>query len=86
MDKTKLTTSTDATTNTTVTTSTSTQVDLDKIKRDIEERVNPKSINEGIGLLNNPDQLQSIIQSAFTEFEQKTGRQMSYSEMREMMG
>ena len=84
MDKMELTSSTDATINTTTTTST--QVDLEKIKRDIEERVNPKSINEGIRLLNNPDQLQSIMQSAFTEFKKKTGRQMSYAEMREMMG
>ena len=86
MVPTNKTTVTDRTTVTNTTTSTSTQVDLEKIKRDIEERVNPKSINEGIGLLNNPDQLQSIMQSAFTEFKQKTGRQMSYAEMREMMG
>ena len=84
MDKTELTSSTDATTLTNATIST--HIDVERIKKDIEEQVNPKSISAGIRLLNNPNQIQSIMQSAYAEFEQKTGRQKNYSEMREMMG
>lgn len=61
-------------------------IDINKIKKDIEERVNPKSLQESMTLLNNPDKLHNTIKTAFSEFEQKTGRIMTYSEMREMMG
>jgi hypothetical protein len=77
---------TEKTTETTETAKTLEKIDITQIKKDIEERVNPKTIQDGIAMLNAGDNLQSIIQSAFTEFEQKSGRQMTYSEMREMMG
>ena len=83
-----LTEETQETNKTTETSKTQNKMDVDiaQIKKDIEDRVNPKTMQDGIALLNNGDKLQNIIQSAFSEFEEKTGRKMSYSEMREMMG
>jgi hypothetical protein len=62
------------------------QTNLQEVMKDIENRVNPKSLQEGVKLLAEPAKLESIIQSAFTEFQSKVGRPMTYSEMREMMG
>jgi hypothetical protein len=59
---------------------------LQEVMKDIENRVNPKSLQETGKLLSEPAKLESIIQSAFTEFQSKVGRPMTYSEMREMMG
>ena len=59
---------------------------LDEIKRNIESTVNFSSINEGLNALNNPDQLMNRIQGAFDSFKSQVGRNMTYSEMREMMG
>ena len=60
--------------------------DMQNIMNDIEDTVNFTSISESMYALNNPDFLFSRIQSAFDTFKEKTGRQMSYSEMRQMMG
>jgi hypothetical protein len=59
---------------------------LQQVMKDIENKVNPKNVQEGIKLLAEPAKLESIMQSAFTEFQSKVGRPMTYSEMREMMG
>ena len=60
--------------------------DMQTIMNDIEDTVNFTSMAEGVNAMNNPDILFSRIQSAFDTFKEKTGRQMSYSEMRYMMG
>ena len=44
------------------------------------------SIEESIHALNNPDIIFTKLQMAFETFKELTGRQMTYSEMREMMG
>ena len=59
---------------------------LESIMRNIEADVNPTSISESLNLLNNPDQLLQRIQGAFDSFKSQTGRTMTYSEMRYMMG
>jgi hypothetical protein len=61
-------------------------LNLDEIKRNIESTVNFSSVNEGLNALNNPDQLMNRIQGAFDSFKSQVGRNMTYSEMREMMG
>ena len=59
---------------------------LDEIKRNIENTVNFNSVSESMEALNNPDILFNRIQNAFDSFKSQTGRTMTYSEMREMMG
>ena len=59
---------------------------LDEIKQNIEKTFNFNDISEGIEALNNPDILLKRIQNAFDSFKSQTGRTMTYSEMREMMG
>jgi len=59
---------------------------LDEIKRNIENTVNFNSLSESMAALNNPDILLNRIQNAFDSFKSQTGRTMTYSEMREMMG
>ena len=56
------------------------------LKAEIEENVNPKTIQESIYLLSNPEQLISRTQEGAELFKEKTGRNMSYAEMREMYG
>jgi hypothetical protein len=60
--------------------------EMQNVMHDIEETVNFTSMSESMHALNNPDILFSRIQSAFDTFKEKTGRQMTYSEMRYMMG
>jgi hypothetical protein len=60
--------------------------EMQTVMSDIEDTVNFTSINDSMHALNNPDILISRIQSAFDTFKEKTGRQMTYSEMRYMMG
>ena len=60
--------------------------DMQTIMNDIEDTFNFTSVSESMYALNNPDFLFARIQSAFDTFKEKTGRQMSYSEMRQMMG
>ncbi len=59
---------------------------LETIMRNIESEVNPTSVSESLNLLNNPDRLMQRIQGAFDSFKSQTGRTMTYSEMRYMMG
>lgn len=65
---------------------------LENVMRDLEQKVNPKSIGEGLSRLvtsintNNPSILLSPMQSGAKEFEERVGRVMTYSEMREMWG
>ena len=59
---------------------------LDEIKRNIEKTVNFNNVSESMAALNNPDILLNRIQNAFDSFKSQTGRTMTYSEMREMMG
>jgi hypothetical protein len=72
---------TTATTATTTTTS-----DLSQIMNNISNNVNPKTVKEGLGLVNRPDELIARLQSGADQFKEQTGRQMTYSEMRQMFG
>lgn len=60
--------------------------DLQSIMSDIEKTVNFNTVQEGVQALNNPEELVNRMQSAFDTFKEKTGRGMTYSEMRYMMG
>ena len=60
--------------------------EMQKVMHDIEDTVNFTSMDESMDALNNPDIIFSRLQSAFDTFKEKTGRQMTYSEMRYMMG
>jgi hypothetical protein len=59
---------------------------LEKIMGDIESAVNFDSFDDSMYALNNPEFLMNRIQSAFDVFRGKVGRNMTYSEMRYMMG
>ena len=59
---------------------------LQAIMKKIETDVNPKTMQEGLGLLNKPDELVSILQAGADAFKEQTGRNMTYSEMRQMFG
>ena len=61
-------------------------VDLEKVMSDIEKMANFNSVEESMHALNNPDIIFTKLQMAFETFKEKTGRQMTYSEMRNMMG
>jgi hypothetical protein len=60
--------------------------------RDLEEKVNPKSVGEGLTTLattiktNNSSLLLNPIKAASKEFEERVGRPMTYGEMRAMWG
>ena len=60
--------------------------EMEKVMNDIETTVNFTSIDESMHALNNPEILLNRIQTAFNTFKEKTGRTMTYSEMRYMMG
>jgi hypothetical protein len=60
--------------------------EMEKVMNDIETTVNFTSIDESMHALNNPEILLNRIQNAFNTFKEKTGRTMTYSEMRYMMG
>lgn len=60
--------------------------ELQNVMNDIEDTVNFTSTEESMDALDNPDIIFSRIQTAFNTFKEKTGRQMTYSEMRQMMG
>jgi hypothetical protein len=62
------------------------KIELDVLKSEIEKAVNPKTIEESMYLLSNPDKLISIMQQGANMFKEKTGRNMTYSELREMYG
>jgi hypothetical protein len=59
---------------------------LEQIMGDIESAVNFDSFDDSMYALNNPEFLMNRIQSAFDVFRGKVGRNMTYSEMRYMMG
>ena len=64
---------------------------LENIKKELSESVNNKAIQLVYNNTNLPNKtigtnLQTILEKGVKDFEQKTGRQMTYSEMREMWG
>ena len=68
-------------------TTTTSEEELQQVKDEISEKVNYSSAEEGISaLLNNPEDIANRIKGAFTEFKDKVGRNMTYSEMRSIMG
>jgi hypothetical protein len=60
--------------------------------KDLEEKVNPKSVEESIKMLataiatKDPSIILNPLQAGAKEFEERVGRPMSYSEMRAMWG
>ena len=60
--------------------------EMQEVMSNIENTVNFTSIDESMHALNNPEILLDRIQNAFNTFKEKTGRTMTYSEMRYMMG
>jgi hypothetical protein len=60
--------------------------DLTRIIKNIESNVNPKTVTEGLKLLDKPDELVRRMQSGANQFTEQTGRLMTYSEMRQMYG
>ena len=76
---------TTATTSSTTTTTTTTS-DLTQIMNNISNNVNPKTVNEGLKLVTKPDELIARLQSGADQFKEQTGRNMTYSEMRQMFG
>lgn len=69
-----------------------TKESLEDVMRDLEEKVNPKSVTEGITKLvtaiqtNDPAILLNPMERGAKEFEERVGRPMTYSEMRAMWG
>lgn len=65
---------------------------LGDIMKDLEQKVNPKSVTEGIAILSTVDKtndssiLLKPMQSGAKEFKERVGRNMTYSEIREMWG
>jgi hypothetical protein len=66
--------------------------DLETVMKDLEQKVNPKSLQEGISRLNDSvktNDLSILLEPMIAgskEFESKIGRRMTYSEMRSMWG
>jgi hypothetical protein len=62
------------------------------VMKDLEEKVNPKSLSEGLAQLseavnaNDPSILLNPIIDGAKEFEKRVGRPMTYGEMRGMWG
>ena len=71
---------------------TSNKESLETVMKDLEQKVNPKSVEEGLiqlsTAINNNDVscLLAPMQSGAKEFEERVGRPMTYSEMRTMWG
>ena len=65
---------------------------LQDVMKDLEQKVNPKSVAEGLTILttidktNDPSILLKPMQDGANEFKKRVGRNMTYSEMREMWG
>ena len=74
------------TTATATTSSITTTSDLTQIMNNISNNVNPKTVNEGLKLVTSPDELIARLQSGADQFKEQTGRNMTYSEMRQMFG
>jgi hypothetical protein len=62
------------------------------VMKDLEEKVNPKSMEEGLKQLDtaiktdDPSILIAPMQAGAKEFEERVGRPMTYGEMRAMWG
>lgn len=79
----------DANTNTlkpTITQSNVSEVQLKQIKEEIAKEVNPKNIVETEKLMNDKELLLQTLQKGADKFKKESGRNMTYLEMREMMG
>jgi hypothetical protein len=63
-----------------------TEPNLQTIMKKIETDINPKTMQEGLGLLTKPDELIGRLQAGADMFKEQTGRNMTYSEMRQMFG
>jgi len=86
-NNTATTTTTSATaTSATATATTATTSNLTQIMNNISNNVNPKTTQEGLGLVTRPDELIARLQSGADQFKEQTGRNMTYSEMRQMFG
>jgi hypothetical protein len=65
---------------------------LDEIMADLANKVNPKSVAEGIAMVTeaaaskDPSTILGPMASGAKEFEERTGRRMTYMEMRMMWG
>ena len=65
---------------------------LASVMKDLEQKVNPKSVEESIKMLataiatKDPSIILNPLQAGAKEFEERVGRPMSYSEMRAMWG
>lgn len=65
---------------------------IEHVMKDLEQKVNPKSSQEGLAQLNKSIEtndasiLLEPIMAGAKEFEQRVGRPMTYSEMRSMWG
>ena len=60
---------------------------LETIMKDLEAKVNPKTMAEGIARLQtNSASILGPMEAGAKEFEQRTGRSMTYGEMRAMWG
>lgn len=65
---------------------------LEDVMKDLEYKVNPKSIEESVSKLkiaintNDPSILLEPMQAGAKEFEARVGRPMTYGEMRSMWG
>lgn len=61
--------------------------ELQQIKDEISEKTNYTTAQEGLrSVVLDPQDITDRIQGAFTEFKEKTGRNMTYLEMRSIMG
>ncbi len=59
---------------------------LGQIMNNISVNINPKTSEEGLKMLCNPDEIISRLKEGSKQFEKQVGRQMTYSEMRQMFG
>jgi len=60
---------------------------IEDVMRDLEEKINPKSMEEGLRQLqNNSSNLFTPMEAGAKEFEARVGRPMTYGEMRAMWG
>jgi hypothetical protein len=59
---------------------------LQEIKALISKEVNPKNPTEAFKLLADSKMLEQTMQNTADNFKKQVGRNMTYSEMREMMG
>ena len=59
---------------------------LEQIMNNIGNNLNPKTSEEGLKMLCKPDEIITRLQEGSKQFEKQVGRQMTYSEMRQMFG